>query len=123
MPTTTRTTPTTKSPAPASKTPARKPQDHLDKKPGTPGRQTVEYAGQCWSVDEGAFDDYELLELIARCDNGESQLMPLVFRQLLGDEQHAKAKESMRPAGGGRITLERAGEWLRGFMVAASPNS
>lgn len=52
----------------------------------------------------GAFDDWELIELLAELGEGNGLKLPAVVKKLLGEEQAAALKEHCRRDG--KVTVE-----------------
>lgn len=50
-------------------------------------------SGFAYNIDDGALDDYELLETLCKVDKGEYGLMPEVIERLLGEEQRDLLKK------------------------------
>lgn len=57
-----------------------------------------------YEIAEGAFDDWELIELLAEVSDGNGLKIPAVLKKLLGSEQAAALKEHVRKDG--KVTVE-----------------
>lgn len=57
-----------------------------------------------FEIVDGAFDDWELIELLAELGDGNGLKVPAVLRKLLGDEQAAALKEHCRHDG--KVTVK-----------------
>lgn len=57
-----------------------------------------------FKIADGAFDDWELIELIAEIGDGNSIKLPAVIKKLLGEEQAAALKEHCRHDG--KVTVK-----------------
>lgn len=102
---------------------AKKPQDRKPKAPAADALMTAEVAGMTLTVDPAAMDDFELLDELARLDDGEAVRMPRVLRKLLGDKQMVVAMECLRDDDTGRVSLEVGAQFVRDLMAALRPNS
>ena len=49
-----------------------------------------------FSIEDGALDDWELLEVLADIDDGKTQKLGAAIKLLLGDEQAKALKEHCR---------------------------
>ena len=58
-----------------------------------------------FEIVDGAFDDWELIELLAEVSDGNGLKIPAVLKKLLGSEQAAALKEHVRNEDG-RVTVE-----------------
>ena len=70
-----------------------------------------------FEIIDGAFDDWELLELIADIDGGNGVKVPLVLKKLLGAEQAAALKEHVRGEDG-KVTLGAMNAEITDIMKA-----
>ncbi|NKG21111.1 hypothetical protein [Paeniglutamicibacter terrestris] len=105
MTTTRATTAKTSTKTPA-KTAARKaPQDRKPKQDEAPAQVTITVDGFEVTLDADKLDDYDLMENIARVDDGERERVVLVLRSMLGPDVHEEVKAKFR-GDDGRIRVE-----------------
>ncbi|HCG55327.1 MULTISPECIES: hypothetical protein [Brevibacterium] len=84
---------------------AKKPQDH---KPKSADKFELEFEGESYTITkEALLDDLEVAEYLA-----EDRTAPLALRQILGTEDYARFKNSVRDKKTGRASAEKAGEFL-----------
>lgn len=74
-----------------------------------------------FEIVDGAFDDWELIELIAEVSDGNGLKVPAVLKKLLGSEQAAALKEHVR-GGDGRVTVEAMNAEIMDIMEQAGQN-
>lgn len=53
-----------------------------------------------YSIEDGAIDDYELLEILCKIDQGDYGLVPEMVDKLLGDEEKQRLKDHVRNESG-----------------------
>lgn len=90
------------------------PQDRLPKA-GAPLTATV--AGQEWTVDRDALDDFELLDDLGEIEDGNAARMPRVLRRLLGD-QYKAALDTIRDPQTGKVGVEAGAQFVRELFEA-----
>ena len=70
-----------------------------------------------FTIQEGALDDYELLEELREIDKGNTSLIVDVIEKIIGSEQKEQLKKHVRDETG-RVSIKRMvdeiGEILRG---------
>lgn len=112
----------TEAKTPAARKPAaRKPQDRKPKavEAAEPEAVTITVDGFSLIVDPETLDDFELLENVARVEDGDLSRLPQVLQRMFGAEQYAAVKEHLRNDAG-RITTEAAATFFEEFGVAAA---
>lgn len=57
-----------------------------------------------YSIEKDSFDDWELLEILERIDEGDQKLIVKAFPMILGERQFASLKEHIRNAKG-RVSI------------------
>ena len=74
-------------------------------------------SGFNYTIQEGALDDYELLEELREIDKGTTSLIVDVIEKIIGSEQKEQLKKHVRDEAG-RVSIKRMfdeiGEILRG---------
>ena len=100
---------------------ATKPQDHKPKVETKDGKSTVTIKGITVSVEKDALDDFELLDDLAKMQDGEGARIASVAHRLFGDE----FKTVMNGLRGenGRVSVTAASEFISELLSAISPNS
>lgn len=73
-----------------------------------------------FTIADGVFDDWELIELIADVSDGNGLKIPAVLKKLLGDEQAAALKEHVRKDG--RVTVEAMNAEIADIIEQAAKN-
>ena len=73
-----------------------------------------------FEIIDGAFDDWELIELIAEVSDGNGLKIPAVLKKLLGDEQAAALKEHCRRDG--KVTVEAMNAEITDIIGQAANN-
>jgi hypothetical protein len=105
---------------------AKKPTDHKPKqsaKDEAKGKDIVfEHDGITYTIAAEAVDDAELTEQIADMQAGESQLLPLIVRRLLGVEQWKAFKDAARDKAG-RIPHARLSDLFEAMDDAVGNSS
>lgn len=106
------------------------PRDHQTKKlkvKALPdGTQQVTIDGLKLVIDDSVFLDFEMMEWSARLqedEKGNAQLMPLMFRRMLGQEQFAAVKDKLRDPATGKVSLDDGFKFLGQVFQAINPNS
>lgn len=89
-----------------AKTPAKKPQDRKPKATDAPPVITVTVDDFTVTFDAERMDDYELMEDIARVEDGEYVRIGKVLSRWFGEEKHAEIKERFRDPETKRVPLE-----------------
>lgn len=106
-------------PAPAG---AKKPQDHKKPEPKD-GKIVVTVSGHDYTIDADVIDDFELLDDLARLEDGAAQLLPSILRRLVGPEGFKAAMEALRDPDSGRVRIEAGAELVGKIIEAASDPS
>ena len=60
-------------------------------------------SGFCFEIPEENLDDWSLLKLLRRLDEGQSQLIVDITERLLGAEQQEKLEAFLAERNGGRV--------------------
>ena len=76
-------------------------------------------SGFDFAFEDGALDEYELLESFVAIDEGKGQAITKATVQLLGKDQAAKLKDHVRNAKTGRVSLKKMADELGEIMRAA----
>lgn len=99
---------------------AKKPQDH--KKPAdAPLVATV--GGVDYAIEPNALDDFEMLDDLARLEEGAGQLFPRVLRRFIGDDGYKRAMDALRDPDTGRVSGEAGAEFTAAIIEAATSPS
>lgn len=98
---------------------AKKPADRKPKKAAT---HPVEVGDITIHVDSDALDDFELMEDVARMEDGEAHRAAGVLRRILGPEQFKLAMDALRNDAG-RVSTEAALKLTKDVFASFSPNS
>lgn len=101
---------------------AKKPADRKPKAEDGPESLTATVAGQEYEVSAEALDDFELLDDLARLDDGDVSRAASVLRRLLGDDMK-RAMDSIRDKKTGRVTIAAATDFVMDLMKELDPNS
>jgi hypothetical protein len=80
--------------------------------------RTVEFRGKSYVIDADAAGDVELIEALAELDEGNHLVLPRVVRSLVGSEQYAAFKESVRDADTGRVSVTALRDFFREIDAA-----
>lgn len=60
----------------------------------------VTKSGFPYQIDDNVLDDYELLEIAKKIDDGDLTVLPNFVKNVLGKEQEAKLKDHLRKENG-----------------------
>lgn len=112
-------TETTAAPKAAPPAKAKKPADRKPKK-GEP--RAIKVGDLELTIDPDLLDDFELMDDIARLEEGEPQRAPSVLRRILGDDQFRQAMATLRDDKG-KVRMSAAMEFFQSVFKAFSPNS
>ena len=99
----------------------KKPQDRKPKVDTVDGVSTVTIQGITVSVEKDALDDFELLDDLAKMQDGESARLASVAHRLLGDD-FKTVMDGLRGENG-RVSLEAASGFISELLTALAPNS
>lgn len=102
-------------------TPITAPQDHKQKVSTKDGVSTVTIKGVTVSVDKDALDDFELLDDLAKMQDGDGARIASVAHRLFGDD-FKKVMDGLRGENG-RVSVETASEFISELLAAISPSS
>lgn len=72
-------------------------------------------SGFSFKITEDTRDDMELLESISRYDAGERQILPMILKALLGEDQKAKLYEHCRGKNG-KVSATKVLEEVRNIF-------
>lgn len=100
---------------------ATKPKDHKAKVETVDGVSTVTIKGVTVRVDKDALDDFELLDDLAKMQEGEGARLASVAHRLFG-EDFKTVMDGLRGENG-RVSVETASEFIGEVITALSPNS
>lgn len=100
---------------------AAKPADRKPKVETVDGVSTVEIKGITVSVDKDALDDFELLDDLAKMQDGDGARIAAVAHRLFGD-QFKTVMEGLRGENG-RVSVESATEFIGELLTALAPSS
>lgn len=100
---------------------AKKPQDH--KKPAADGALVVTVNGHDYQIARDALDDFELLDDLARLDDGEGTRLPAILRRLVGDDGYRAALDTIRDPETGRVSIEAGGDLLAALLKGGADPS
>lgn len=101
---------------PTAPTRAKRPTDR--RKPASK-TLTVEVAGQTWTVQPEALDDFRFLGYLDEVDAGNGARLPRVLRMLLGSEQYEQVMEAIADDSG-RVSVKAGAEFI-GELFEALP--
>lgn len=97
------------------------PKKPQDRKPPADAPIKVEVRGQSFTIDRDALDDFELLDDIARVEDGAGHRLPSLLRRLLG-EDYGRALDLLRDEETGRVALESGAELVQEIFEAVDPS-
>ena len=100
------------------------PQDHQKPKPTVEkidAGHIVKIEGMRLTVLNEALDDFELLDDLAKMQDGESARLASVAHRLFGDD-FKKVMDGLRGENG-RVSLEAASGFISELLAALAPNS
>lgn len=97
------------------------PKKPADRKPPADAPIEVEVRGKKFTIDRDALDDFELLDDLARVEDGQGQRLPSLLRRLLG-EDYKTALELIRDKETGRVSLETGAELVNEIFAAVDPS-
>lgn len=100
---------------------ATKPADRKPKVETKDGVSTVTIKGVTVSVEKDALDDFELLDDLAKMQDGDGARIASVAHRLFGDE-FKKVMDGLRGENG-RVSVEVASEFISELLAAIAPNS
>ncbi len=102
---------------------AKKPTDRQPKADEQVDLIEVDIRGVHLVIDANRLDDFELMDDIARAEDGDVSRAATILRKILDDEQRVKVLETARDKKTGRIGLEAGLEVVKELFEAANPNS
>lgn len=91
---------------PAKTTAPRKPQDRKPKAEEQTAAITVTVDDVTVTLDADSMDDYELMEDVAKIDDGQHYRIGRVLEKLLGADAHSAVKEKFREPDSGKVRME-----------------
>lgn len=100
---------------------ATKPQDRKPKVESVDGVSTVTIKGVTVRVEKDALDDFELLDDLARMQEGDGARISSVAHRLFGDD-FKNVMDGLRGENG-RVSVESASEFISELLAAVAPNS
>ena len=100
----------------------KKPQDRKPAK-AAPDLREFEVGALRLIVDAATLDDFELVDDLARIEDGEYLRAPSVLRRVLGTDQYKQAMDHLRDPETRRVSNQSAADFLGGVFKALSPNS
>lgn len=100
---------------------ATKPADHKPKVETKDGKSTVTIKGITVSVEKDALDDFELLDDLAKMQDGDGARIASVAHRLFGDE-FKTVMDGLRGENG-RVSVTAASEFISELLAAISPSS
>lgn len=109
---------TTAKPTTARSTAAKKPQDRKPKEADVPAVIEVTVDDFTVTFDADRMDDYELMEDIARVEDGEHIRIGMVLSRWFGPEKHAEIKERFRDPETKKVPLVPIIEFFGELMKA-----
>lgn len=98
-----------------------KPADRKPKVETVDGKSTVTIKGVTVTVEKDALDDFELLDDLAKMQDGDGARIASVAHRLFGDE-FKKVMDGLRGENG-RVSVETASEFISELLAAISPSS
>lgn len=98
-----------------------KPADRKPKVETVDGESTVTIKGVTVTVEKDALDDFELLDDLAKMQDGDGARIASVAHRLFGDE-FKTVMDGLRGENG-RVSVETASEFISELLAAISPNS
>lgn len=98
-----------------------KPQDRKPKVDTVNGVSTVTIKGITVNVDKDALDDFELLDDLAKMQDGHGARLASVAHRLFGDD-FKTVMDGLRGENG-RVSVEVASEFISELLAALAPNS
>lgn len=101
---------------------AKKPTDRKPKAEKAPEKIKRTVNGIDVSIDAEALDDFELMDDIARIEEGDITRATAVLRRLLSDDDRRALLDSCRNDAG-KITIEAGVNALQALLEAENPNS
>lgn len=99
---------------------AKKPQDHKKPAPAPGEPIVVEIDGNEYTIAADALDDFEMLDDLARLEDGAGQLFPRILRRLIGDDGFKRAMDALRDPETGRVSGEAGAEFAAEIIQAAA---
>lgn len=97
------------------------PKKPQDRKPAADAPIKVEVRGTTFTIDRAALDDFELLDDLARVEDGAGQRLPSLLRRLLGGD-YGRALDLIRDEDTGRVSLETGAELVQEIFEAVDPS-
>ncbi|MCE0510845.1 hypothetical protein LVJ59_17490 [Microbacterium sp. KKR3/1] len=98
-----------------------KPADRKPKVDTKDGISTVTIKGITVKIDKDALDDFELLDDLAKMQDGEGARIASVAHRLFGDD-FKTVMDGLR-GDNGRVSVEVASEFISEVLAAVAPNS
>lgn len=99
----------------------KKPADRKPKVETVDGVSTVTIKGITVRVEKDALDDFELLDDLAKMQDGDGARIASVAHRLFGDE-FKKVMDGLRGENG-RVSVESASEFISELLAAIAPSS
>lgn len=106
---------------------AKKPQDRKAAKPKVTtrdGKMTATVRGLRLTIEKELMDDWEVVERLALMEEEKNPVyMPLIMKQLLGEDQYMSVKDKIRDPKTNRITFEAGQQFFNELFEVFNPNS